>query len=125
MGKFLSKLDVEQVEDTSAEGRGTWRLLAPLIYEANSGVTYTVPAGFVTDFSSVPRIPVVFDLMGDRANYAGTLHDWAYSKDSTIPTRLMADGLIKEAALAQGCPSWVAWALYFGVRIGGQSHWRK
>src|SRR6185369_10709283 len=31
------------------------------------GRTLTAPAGFVTDFCSVPRVPVAFALLGDRA----------------------------------------------------------
>lgn len=123
MGKFLSKLDVEQVTDVGESGRGRWELMNPLYYLADSGTTYTVPAGFVTDFASVPRVPIAFWLMGDRANEAATLHDYLYSKPHPVPDRKTADLLLKEASLSQGCPSWVAWALYLGVRIGGASHW--
>lgn len=123
MGKFLTKLDAENVTDVGNEGRGSWSILSPLKYQADSGVVYTVPIGFVTDFASVPRIPIIFDLVGDRGNEAATLHDWLYSKPHAVPDRETADKLLKEAALAQGCPAWVAWALYFGVRLGGASHW--
>lgn len=131
MGKFLSRLAVyeEAKDDTEnvASGRGTWTLLEPLVYQADSGVTYTVPAGFQTDFASVPRIPIAFIAFGDRANLAATLHDWLYSKDKDgkhpVPDRETADKLLREASLAQGVALWVADGLYEGVRIGGQSHW--
>lgn len=123
MGKFLTKLDVEQVTDVGEQGRGSWQVTSPFSYQADSGEIYTVPVGFVTDFASVPRIPIIFDLVGDRGNEAATLHDYLYSKPHAVSTREMADQLLKEAALAQGCSPWVAWALYLGVRLGGSSHW--
>ena len=128
MGKFLTKLDVEQIEDENEEGRGSWKVLSPLTYQADSGISYTVPIGFITDFASVPRIPIIFDLVGDRGNESATLHDFLYSVDPVtkvhpVTTRAMADSLLREAAEAQGCPVWVAWALYLGVRLGGASHW--
>ena len=128
MSQFLTKLDVEQVEDVNEEGRGTWKLLSPLVYQSDSlETTLTVPAGFITDFASVPRIPFAFWFLADRANEAATLHDWLYTTDSSlthpVTNRSMADAILKEACLAQGCPSWVAFCLWAGVRIGGGSHW--
>lgn len=130
MGKFLSSLEAEQIQDDDStdEGRGTWRLLAPLIYLADSGVTYSAPAGFVTDFASIPRIPIVFDIFGDRANLAASLHDWLYTADPITklhpcPDRLTADQLLREACLAQGVGKFIAYVLYLGVRLGGASHW--
>lgn len=127
-GEFLSTLEVEQVEDSSEEGRGSWRLLSPLIYKSADGVTYTVPTGFVTDFASVPRVPIVFDELGDRGNLAATLHDWLYTVDPKtgahpVQTRLEADELLREAAIAQGVSSFDAEILFLGVRVGGRSHW--
>ena len=128
MGKFLTKLDVEQVEDTGEEGRGTWKVLSPLQYQADSGVIYCVPEGFITDFATVPRIPFVFDTLGDRGNLAATLHDWLYTpgpvtKLCPIATRLMADSLLREALVAQGCSKFTALLFFIGVRVSGASHW--
>jgi hypothetical protein len=132
MGKFLSPLTVRQTaqmdSDKTAEGRGLWELVTPLEYQADDGTVYSVPIGFKTDFASVPRIPGVFDMFGDRANLAATLHDYLYSVDPTtgkhpIPDREAADKLLKEASLAQGVSFEIAEMLYLGVRLGGSSHW--
>jgi hypothetical protein len=128
MSQFLTKLEVEQVEDTKEQGRGTWRLLSPLEYLSDllKG-KLTVPAGFVTDFASVPRLPIAFWFLGDRANEAATLHDWLYTSDNgkhPVASRSIADAILKEATVAQGCPQWVAFFLWLGVRIGGASHWK-
>lgn len=114
--------------DGVAEGRGTWKLIAPLEYQADDGTVYSVPIGFITDLASVPRIPLLFDIFGDRADLATTLHDWLYSIDPVtgrhpVADRETADKLLKEAALSQGCSIEVAEALFLGVRAGGESHW--
>jgi len=129
MSVFLTRLAVEQVEDTAEEGRGTWRLLSPLVYQSDLlGDILTVPVGTTTDFASVPRVPFAFWFLADRGNEAATLHDWLYTPDANgnhpVKDRAIADAILKEACLAQGCPSWVAYSLWAGVRIGGESHWK-
>ena len=122
MSKFLTELKVELLDDVSNEGRGTWRLTAPLIYQSDvAKKTFTVPAGFMTDFSSVPRTPVAFLLTGDTCHSASALHDWLYSTHNV--DRSMADHVLMEASLASGVPTWRAAAMFIGVRLFGSSHW--
>ena len=124
MSGFTTKLEVEQVEDTSNEGRGTWRLTAPLVYSSDFlGRTLTVSQGFVTDFASVPRVPLVFDWLGDRGNLAATLHDWLYTAPHPVESRAVADRVLREALIAQGVPPMQAWSIYIGVRLGGATHY--
>ena len=73
MAKFITDLDARELtRDTSTDKRGTRRLLAPLVYESDimDGKWITVPQGFVTDYASVPRIPVTYLLAGGCANAA-------------------------------------------------------
>lgn len=128
MSAFLTELEVVLLDDTADEGRGLWELKAPLQYRSDlTGDLFTVPAGFKTDFASVPRVPIAFLLCGDTASRAATLHDWLYTADAAgrhpVPNRATADALLKEAALAEGVPAWRAWMLWAGVRLGGASHW--
>lgn len=124
MSEFLTKLDVEQVEDTGEEGRGTWRLTSPLSYQSDvAGLTITVPAGFVTDFASVPRIPMIFDWLGDRGNLAATVHDFLYTAPHPLGSRALADAVLHEALLVQGVGADEAEAIYLGVRVGGAAHY--
>ena len=119
---FLSKLQVELVDQEAAEGRGSWRLIAPLVFEsAVAGRTLEVPAGFVTDFESVPRVPIVFDELGDRAAEAAAVHDWLYA--SHLVDRETADKLLREAAIETGVTVTQAQLIYLGVRVFGASHW--
>ena len=128
MSKFLTHLDVSQTDDTSHEGRGSWVLITPLTYQSDLAGTLTVPTGFSTDFATVPRIPIVFDILGDRGNLAATIHDYMYTVSTTgehpVKDRATADAVLREALIAQGVPRWAAYLMWAGVRIGGSSFWK-
>lgn len=121
MGKFLTTLRVERVYDTSKDGRGTWQLLNLFAYRSEVADTvFVVPRGFVTDFASVPRIPVAFLLTGDCAQEAAVIHDWLYTSHEV--DRATADAVFREA-VSLGNPGWRAWLMWAGVRIGGGGSW--
>lgn len=122
MSRFLTDLDARLIDPSANEGRGEWQLDAPLVYLSDLAGTLTVPAGFKTDFASVPRVPIAFLLCGDTASRAAALHDWLYTKPHQLD-RATADRVLQEAAIADGVPKWRAWMLWAGVRIGGASHW--
>src|SRR5258708_6192683 len=72
MAEFKTKLVVEELDDK------TWKLKEDLYYTSDIlGVIY-VPAGFVTDFASVPRLPFAYLLAGDTAHQAAVVHDYLY-----------------------------------------------
>ena len=123
MGKFLSTLVVEQVE---AGKRAKWRLVKPLIYfSVVAKAQLEVPEGFVTDFASVPRIPILFDLLGDQGQMAAALHDWLYTAPHPLPSREHADDVLKEALIAQGMDEAEAILMFLGARLGGESAYTK
>jgi hypothetical protein len=123
MSAFLSMLEVELISDATSEGRGTWRLTAPLVYRSDvARETLIVPAGFETDFASVPRAPVAFLLAADCAHEASALHDFLYTAPQPVPRRV-ADAVLREASIASGVPAWRAWLMWAGVRLGGRAHW--
>ena len=112
MDRFLLPLQVELLTD-----RKTWRLLAPFSYaDPDFGEIY-VPAEFETDFASVPRLPVVFELVGAYGHAAATLHDWLYRRGSL--KRAEADRVFYNALRSSGIARWRAWLMYGGVRLGG------
>lgn len=60
---------------TDKVGDRLWRLCLPVTYRGDFG-TYTVPAGYDTDFASVPRLLwVLFPPIG-RWDQAAVVHDW-------------------------------------------------
>ena len=61
------------VEDVNGE---TWTLVRPLAYIDEDGTRYDVPAGFVTDFASIPRgFWNLYPKVG-KHNRAAVVHDW-------------------------------------------------
>jgi len=117
MSRFVTTLQVELQED-----RSTWKLLSDFVYEDSEHGRIAVSRGFETDFASVPRIPVIFDLVGAYGHAAATLHDWLYS--SGLVTRSSADRIFREALRTSGIARWRAWLMWAGVRLGGTSHYR-
>lgn len=119
MAKFLSDLEGKWLDDDAR-----FCLDAPLIYESDvAGQTFVVPAGFVTDFASVPRVPVVYMLFGDRAHREAVVHDWLYQSHRV--SKGMADKVFKEAMAARGKGWFTRWGMYLGVVIGGRSSYKS
>ena len=122
MSRYLTDLDVRLLSDS--DGGGKWMLVSPLLYESGvANAIIKVPTAFETDFASVPRVPIVFDLMGDLAHAAAVLHDYLYTTGEV--SRATADAVLKEAAIVSGVPSWKAWLMFIAVRTFGASHYSK
>lgn len=79
---------------------------------------FVVPAGFETDFASVPRLFwTVIGHPAGRYAQAAVLHDWLYSTQAV--SRARADALFREAMAVLGVPAWQRWTMWAGVRVGG------
>lgn len=123
MSRFITKLQVEQLEDAVNDYRGRWQLTAPLVYQSDiAGRTIIVPSGFVSDFESCPRIPLAFWLFGELAHAAAVVHDFLYTVPTIMP-RSMADAVLKEACIVSGVSKWRAYGVWLGVRLGGGAHY--
>jgi hypothetical protein len=130
MRKFLSRLYVEYMENDKGcsllnkQGRQLWMVMADFAYQSNvAGMTITVPQGFISDFASVPRIPFVYDSLGDIAQRPAVVHDYLYSLG--ILPRDMADKVLLEAMELTEIPWSKRKLIYLGVRIGGKSHYMQ
>ena len=109
MSQFLSPLQVEELADNRH------KLLVPLVYQSDvAGRTFTVPAGFVTDYASVPRVIFAYWIAGGTANEAAVVHDFLYQSHQT--EKRLADRVFLEAALVTGNPRWRAYAMYQAVK---------
>lgn len=118
LAEFKTTLKVEAIDDFH------WRLLEQFIYDSDvAGQRIIVPAGYVTDFASVPRIPIAYLLFGGRANAAATIHDWLYTV-GTLPKRV-CDAVFYEAMRASKMRWWRAWWMWLGVALGGGRAWRE
>lgn len=118
------KTQLTATEIGTWKGRAVWKLDTPMIYETDAGQTITVPAGLETDFASVPRVPIVYDLWGDRAHHEGVLHDYLYRYNSEpVVPKWKADALFLEAMKSRGAPWWVYLPMYRAVvAFGGPSY---
>jgi hypothetical protein len=123
MSRFATPLRIERVDDLSRDGRGTWQLIDPLVYESDlAGIVIAAPAGFLTDLASVPRLPVAYLMTGGLGHAAAVIHDCLYT--THVTTRAVADDVLHEALLVLGVPRHKAWMMWAGVRIGGAGAWR-
>ena len=115
--QFLTDLVVKQIDDK------TWALEANLEY--NSALLddlLIAPKGFITDFASIPRVPIAYTLFGNRAHRESVIHDYLYQ--THLATKAMADKVFLEAMEARGKSFWVRWVMYLGVRVGGGSAYK-
>lgn len=107
----------------------TWVLRRDFSYdvgEENSGETIQVPAGFITDFASVPRVLwVLFPRWGKYGN-AAVVHDYLYWMQQDEYRRKRADEIFLEGMRdALGVGAMKAYTLYLSVRAGGWAAWKK
>jgi hypothetical protein len=112
MSRFLTELEVELINDDTI-----WRLKQPLMYYSDLlECTLVVPAGFETDFASVPRVPVAYYLFGSRAHRESVIHDYLFRKDSKPVVDFMtANTVFLEAMELRGKTKFVRYAMFLGV----------
>lgn len=116
MAEFLDDLVVREVDDR------IFKLVEPFKYKSDLVKEIIVcPAGFKTDFSSVPRLGVIYALLGDRAHQPAVVHDFLYY--AGITTREMADDILLEAMGVMRLPWYQKYPIYWGVRLGGFIAW--
>jgi hypothetical protein len=110
---FISELIVKELQD------GRKELIKPLVYIASNDVTLIVKVGFITDYASIPRLPIVFLVFEALDNRAATLHDSLYSNPKI--SRKLADSLFLEAMITDKTTStWKAKLAYYAVRLCGR-----
>jgi hypothetical protein len=118
MSQFLDPLNVTEISDS------VFAICDhPFRYQSNLAGLLTVPVGFYTDFASVPRLGIVYAMLGDRAHEPAVVHDWLYY--AAITTREMADNVLMEAMNVMGLPFWQRYPILWGVRIGGWHAWNQ
>jgi len=88
----------------------------------DSGVVIQVPAGFRTDFASVPR--VLWTIVPPVGLYgkAAVVHDFLYVSQPC--TRLEADRIFLDAMEVLGVPLVQRSLMYKAVRLGGGGGWK-
>jgi hypothetical protein len=114
-----------------------WTLIRPLHWtDPEKDWDLEVPAGFVTDFASVPRpLWSIFPPTGKYAP-AAVLHDWLYFYGAVeVPVstyvevvpidRGYADSVLRRASADLGVSRLTRSMLWLGVRTGGFVAWKR
>lgn len=130
--QFLTELESRDIDDDD------FFLLSPLrYYSPILGGIIEVEKGFVSDGSSVPRVPLIYWFYGNRAHREAVVHDRIYrakdhavwierldgKKDLVTLQKSVADSVFLEAMTARGKPKWIRNPMYWGTELGGLSSW--
>ena len=121
MSEFRSDLLVRLIRGAHEHGRQVWALTASFRYSSDLlGQEVTVPAGFVTDFESIPLPALSF--AGPGCPEAGVVHDWLYQSHQCAD-KSQADQVYREAMLVAGLdPVW-ADQRFGAVQFYGEKAW--
>lgn len=117
MSKFTAPADLRMLQDFK------WELLKEFTFLTDH-YTIVVPAGFVTDLASVPRI--FWNILPPYGEYGqpAIVHDYLYS--SGLVGRKEADDLLLEGMVVMGVARWRRYVIYAAVRLfGGRAYKTK
>ena len=127
MVKFEDALELEYLDGHN------WKVTADFYYDTDIKLRgfgtlgyrnrIMVPAGFITDFASIPKI--LWNVLPPTGGYgkAAVIHDWLY-RTKGIATRKQADDVLMEAMIFLKVDWWTRWVIYGGVRVGGASSYK-
>lgn len=91
----------------------------------HGGKEYTIPAGFIFDGASIPRIAwrgIGHPFMQEFRE-AALVHDFGY--DTAIFPRDVADAMLRDHLVANGVSKFKAGLMYAAVRTGGLFAWNR
>jgi hypothetical protein len=111
MVKFLNELEIIVLFDDR------FRLASDFTVDVTDVELIKVPEGFETDLASVPRLPIVYMMVGNTGHKAAVLHDWLYA--TNYYPRHKCDLLFYHGLRESGIGYINAKAMYLGVRLGG------
>jgi hypothetical protein len=119
--EFQSDLNVVQMDGQH------WKLLSPLVYESSGPLgEVIVPAGFLTDFASTPRIIWMFMPKSGEYDAAAVVHDFLYRIGGKLSgktyTKADADNLFNEALKLLGTGQPARWVMYQSVKHFGKGN---
>ena len=121
MSSFTSELVVIPMPD----GR-SWKLVKSFTYHVGSKFSRTylkVPAGFITDFASIPWLFWTFLPSWGKYGKAAVVHDYLYQTQTK--TRKESDQIFLEAMGVLGVRRWRKYPMYLAVRWFGWLVWKR
>ena len=109
---FISKLVVVKLRGELWEVSEIFRYASRTL-----NMVVEVPLGFITDFASVPRLPLMYAWVGNLAQEAAVIHDYLYQKH--LVGKAKADRVFLEAMKVLKISFMKRWVMYLGVVVGG------
>lgn len=141
-GRFTGKLVLVLLDNKDGpsirNGRSLWAVQRALEYQAGDDPNelIIVPAGFVTDLASVPRMVWSFYPPDGPWAKAAIIHDFLYWTKGTGEwhgrvgitraeqySRKDADDILKEAMADRKVGKWEQFVIWASVRLGGAGGW--
>ncbi|EAS8529845.1 DUF1353 domain-containing protein [Salmonella enterica] len=117
MSKFTAPAILEML------GHYNWRVYEPFEFylsDDNSDVI-SVPAGFITDLATVPRIFWILLPPDGKYAKAAIIHDYLY--DNALRTKYEADRIFLDGMKVLGVPRWKRTIMYLAVRLFGRGNY--
>ena len=98
------------------------KLLEPHEFEFK-GKKYVIPEGYESDGMSIPRFfwRLICPQIDATSLVPSVEHDYLYGQK--VETRKEVDQFYQSRLVEYGFPKWKANLTYWGVRMGGKSHW--
>lgn len=119
MSKFTTPAVLEMLDDYR------WRLAEPFEFwlTDNPVDIIRVPAGYITDLASVPRI--LWSVFPPHGRYAkaAIIHDWLY--DNALRTKAEADRIFLDAMTVLQVPRWRREVMYMAVSVFGRGNYSR
>lgn len=144
MTRFSGKLYLVLLDNRDAPairaGRSLWALQQALTYQTGSDAaeTIVVPAGFVTDLASIPRLVWSFYPPDGPWVKAAVIHDFLYDTQGdgrwnkhrgnarqTPYTRAESDQILREGMTDRSIGWWERTVIWTAVRLGGGNGWKR
>ena len=102
---------------------GGYELLSSFGYHSNvAGRAFIVPAGFITDLASIPRVFRWLFTGHGKSREPSVIHDFLYRQRHP---RKQADKVFREALGVAGMSLMARQAMYLAVRSGGWVYYMK
>jgi hypothetical protein len=107
------------VRELAAADGSCWALVEPLGYQGRDDA-FTVPAGFTTDFASVPQVLTWLVPRYGRYTKAAILHDYLWRECAQGRFGWAdADGILRRAMRELQVPLLRRWLMWAAVRLAG------
>jgi hypothetical protein len=120
MPQFLTELTITRTVGVKPI---VYTLAQDLIYVSDIFGTIVVPAGFKTDFASVPRLLWMIISPIDEHGKAAVVHDYCYY--IAYDKKKRCDDIFREGLIVLRVPKWKVVCMYWSVRIFGWVAWLK